>query len=70
MPKYNTTCCCENEVDEACIGNCMNEAPKNDGIPICDQHKGVITLAPRSWCDQFYDIIDKCTIEQNYGNDW
>ena len=68
MPQYNTTCCCENDVSINCIGNCVNEdsGPRNDSIPICDQHKGDMPVGPRSWCDhQFDDIIDKCTIGNN-----
>ena len=64
---HNTTCCCENNVNVYCIGRCVNEgsAPKNDSIPICDNHKGVITLAVRGVCGQFDDILNKCTIGNN-----
>ena len=66
MPIHNTTCCCENNVTAYCIGRCVNEdsIPKNDSIPICDKHKDAITV--RGVCGQFDDIINKCTIGNNF----
>ena len=73
MPKYNTTCCCENDVSEFCIGKCMDEdsAPRYDSIPICDQNNDDTPhLDPRisSFCDKFINVINKCITEQGLGN--
>ena len=71
MPKYNTTCCCENCVSAFCIGECMDEnsAPRNDTIPICEQ-LNITQICTRggTFCDKFQNVINKCMIEQSSGN--
>ena len=67
MPKYNTTCCCENDVHIWCIGKCMDEDSADIPGSICG--KNTTTFQPRGdFCDKYNDIIKKCTIGRIPGN--